>query len=167
MRHAQLREARARGVAQLVEFSEPRLLSGDGLIELCLSEHHMILQLSPVEAHIAWRTHHTRRICGPLRSELASTQPKLVPQPADVGPGSAISAGALGAVLDPAQQQLELAAPPTARGHARRVASEQLEWLVQPAAVVVVEKLALEVVGFRRRQSGRWLAPAGRTVTPA
>src|SRR5665213_3513585 len=109
----------------------------------------------------------TRRICGPLRSELASVQPKLVSQPADLGPGSAIPTCALGSVLDPAQQQLELAASPIARGLARRVASKRLEWLVQPAAVVVVEELALEVAGFHRRQSRRWLAPAGRTVTPA
>src|ERR1039458_9624437 len=110
---------------------------------------------------------HTRRICGPLRSELASAQPKLVPQPADVGPGSAFSTCALGSVLDSTKQQLKLAAPPIACGLARRVASEQLERFVQPAAVVVVEELALEVAGFRRRQSGRWLVPRGAGGAPA
>lgn len=51
-RHAQFREVSARGVGQPVEFGEPRLLSGDGLIELCLSEHHLILQPSPARKRV-------------------------------------------------------------------------------------------------------------------
>src|SRR6266545_3924871 len=108
----------------------------------------------------SWRV--GRSIVLSLCGEPIVLQPQFVAQPAQVGPGRAGAAGALGAVLDPPQEGLELASRTAGGCLAWGPASERRERLIEPAPEVVVEELPLELARLLCREPGRRLTPRRR-----
>jgi hypothetical protein len=102
-----------------------------------------------------------RALCG----ELLAAHPELVSQPVQLGPRRAIAPRAICAILDAAQQSLELVAGTAVRGLPRRTTAERLERLVEPASEVIVHQLDLELACLRRAEPRRGLTPWGRGVT--
>ena len=85
-----------------------------------------------------------------LRSELCG-EPKLVPEPADVGPGGAGAAGVVGAVLDRAEEELEFVAKRRDPcGCPWRHSIESFKRLVEPASQVLLEIVAGQYVLLAR-----------------